>query len=151
MSDFDNRSKKYIELINSAISEYVSEKSFGGRESSGLELMLKAMAYSLENGGKRIFPEAIQKNDKIKVAVSMDGTINNSKDNDKYFVVEMAIPMSIINSKGDIFKPGTQWNILCARYNYSKSLFDLELTSTSANMPKANWHDRKSYLPVVFR
>ncbi len=56
MSDFDNRSKKYVELINSAISEYVSEKSFGGRESSGLELMLKAMAYSLENGGKRIRP-----------------------------------------------------------------------------------------------
>ena len=103
-----------------------------------------------ENGGKRIFPEAIQKDDKIKVAVTMDGTLNNSKDNDKYFIVEMAIPMSIIKSKGDVFKPGTKWNILCARYNYSKSLFDLELTCTSA-MPKANWHDRKNYLPVVFR
>ena len=56
MSDFDNRSREYIELINSAISEYVSEKAFGGRESSGLDLMLKAMAYSLENGGKRIRP-----------------------------------------------------------------------------------------------
>ncbi len=56
MSDFDKRSKEYVELINSAISEYVSEKSFGGRESSGLELMLKAMAYSLEIGGKRIRP-----------------------------------------------------------------------------------------------
>ena len=81
----------------------------------------------------------------------MKGTLNNSKDKDEYFIVEMAIPMSIINSKGDVFKPGTKWNILCARYNYSKSLFDLELTSTSANMPKANWHDRKSYLPVVFK
>ncbi len=56
MSDFDKRSREYVELINNAISEYVSEKSFGGRESSGLELMLKAMAYSLENGGKRIRP-----------------------------------------------------------------------------------------------
>lgn len=56
MSDFDKRSREYVELINSAISEYVSEKSFVGRESSGLELMLKAMAYSLENGGKRIRP-----------------------------------------------------------------------------------------------
>ncbi len=56
MSGFDKRSRGYVELINNAISEYVSEKSFGGRESSGLELMLKAMAYSLENGGKRIRP-----------------------------------------------------------------------------------------------
>lgn len=111
----------------------------------------KSTVMFFENGGKRIFPEAIQKNDKIKVAVDVKGTLNNSKDTDKYFVVEMAIPMSIINSKGDFFKPGTSWNVLCARYNYSKSLFDLELTSTSAAMPKANWHDRKSYLPIVFR
>ena len=103
-----------------------------------------------ENGGKRIFPEAIQKNDKIKIGVTMDGTINNSKDTDKYFIVEMAIPMSVLKSKGDIFKPDTKWNVLFARYNYSKSLFVLELTSTSS-MRKANWHDRKSYLPVVFK
>lgn len=110
----------------------------------------KSTVMFFENGGKRIFPEAIQKNDKIKVGVTMDGTINNSKDTDKYFIVEMAIPMSILKSKGDIFKPGTKWNVLFARYNYSKSLFDLELTSTSS-MRKANWHDRKSYLPVVFK
>lgn len=56
MTDFEKRSAEYVELINNAVSEYVSEKSFSGRESSGLELMLKAMAYSLENGGKRIRP-----------------------------------------------------------------------------------------------
>ncbi len=56
MSDFETKSREYVELINKAISEYVSAKSFVGRESSGLELMLRAMAYSLENGGKRIRP-----------------------------------------------------------------------------------------------
>ncbi len=56
MIDFEKRSAEYVEIINKAVSEYVSEKSFGGRESSGLELMLKAMAYSLKNGGKRIRP-----------------------------------------------------------------------------------------------
>ncbi len=56
MIDFEKRSSDYIELINKAVSEYVSGKSFDGRESSGLEIMLKAMAYSLENGGKRIRP-----------------------------------------------------------------------------------------------
>ena len=56
MIDFEKRSAEYVEIINKAISEYVSEKLFGGRESSGLELMLRAMAYSLKNGGKRIRP-----------------------------------------------------------------------------------------------
>ena len=56
MSDFEKRSSGYVELVNSAVSDYVSAKAFVGRESSGLELMLEAMAYSLENGGKRIRP-----------------------------------------------------------------------------------------------
>lgn len=56
MLDFDKRFKEYVELINGSISGYVSQKSFIGRESSGLELMLRAMAYSLEIGGKRIRP-----------------------------------------------------------------------------------------------
>ncbi len=56
MSDFEVRSTKYIEIINRALAEYVSCEAFVGRESYGLEVMRKAMAYSLENGGKRIRP-----------------------------------------------------------------------------------------------
>ena len=56
MIDFDSRCREYAELINSAADEYVSIGAFGGRESSGLEKMLEAMAYSLSNGGKRIRP-----------------------------------------------------------------------------------------------
>lgn len=56
MVDFEKKVSEYVEIINKAISDYVSENAFPGRESSGLELMRKAMAYSLENGGKRIRP-----------------------------------------------------------------------------------------------
>lgn len=56
MIDFDKRSSEYVEIINKAVSDYMSESAFAGRESSGLDLMRKAMAYSLENGGKRIRP-----------------------------------------------------------------------------------------------
>ena len=56
MVDFEKRSSEYVEIINNAVSAYVSESAFCGRESSGLELMREAMAYSLENGGKRIRP-----------------------------------------------------------------------------------------------
>lgn len=56
MSVFEDRSREYAAMINAAASEYVSVKSFSGRESAGLDKMLEAMAYSLENGGKRIRP-----------------------------------------------------------------------------------------------
>lgn len=56
MIDFNKQFNEYVCLINEAADKYVSEKNFGGRESSGLSEMLKAMAYSLSNGGKRIRP-----------------------------------------------------------------------------------------------
>lgn len=110
----------------------------------------KSTVMFFENAGRRIFPEAIQKDDKIQVAAVLNGTLNNSKDTDNGYVVEMAIPMSIFNSKGDFFKPGTKWKVLCARYNYSKSFDNIEYSTTS-KMKKLNYHDRDSYLPVVFK
>ncbi len=56
MSLFEERLNSYVNMINKAASEFVSADRFKGRESSGLEKMLDAMSYSLENGGKRIRP-----------------------------------------------------------------------------------------------
>ncbi len=56
MTVFESRSKEYAALINEAAAKYVSSVSFKGRESAGLYVMLEAMSYSLENGGKRIRP-----------------------------------------------------------------------------------------------
>ncbi len=56
MIDFNKQFNEYVHLINEAADKYVSGKAFEGRESSGLSEMLKAMAYSLSNGGKRIRP-----------------------------------------------------------------------------------------------
>ena len=56
MSLFVERLNSYVNMINEAASEAVSSRAFEGRESSGLAKMLEAMAYSIENGGKRIRP-----------------------------------------------------------------------------------------------
>lgn len=56
MTDFNKRMDEYVRLINQTAEEYVSAGRFDGRESSGLDVMLEAMAYSLGNGGKRIRP-----------------------------------------------------------------------------------------------
>ena len=56
MIEFENRFSDYVRLINDAAKKYVSSASFEERESEGLKVMLEAMAYSLNNGGKRIRP-----------------------------------------------------------------------------------------------
>jgi len=56
MIDFDNSFNLYVNKINEAADYYVSSANFEGRESSGCDVMLDAMAYSLSNGGKRIRP-----------------------------------------------------------------------------------------------
>ena len=56
MIEFEKRFSDYVRIINEAANKYVSPASFEGRESEGLKVMLEAMAYSLNNGGKRIRP-----------------------------------------------------------------------------------------------
>lgn len=56
MSDFEKIFSGYVNEINEAADYYVSSSAFEGRKSSGLDVMLDAMAYSLRNGGKRIRP-----------------------------------------------------------------------------------------------
>ena len=56
MIDFEKRCAEYVSVINGAADRCVSASAFEGRESEGLAVMLKAMDYSLGNGGKRIRP-----------------------------------------------------------------------------------------------
>lgn len=56
MIEFEKNFSDYVLIINEAAKKYVSPASFVGRESEGLKVMLEAMAYSLNNGGKRIRP-----------------------------------------------------------------------------------------------
>ena len=56
MIDFEKRCAEYVSVINCAADRCVSASAFEGRESEGLAVMLKAMDYSLGNGGKRIRP-----------------------------------------------------------------------------------------------
>lgn len=56
MTEFEKRFNEYVELINSAVQDYLSPEKMAGRSSVGLDVMLNAMSYSLKNGGKRIRP-----------------------------------------------------------------------------------------------
>lgn len=56
MIDFDLCFGEYIDAFNRYVSAVFDKENFNSRKSSGSELMLESMTYSLENGGKRIRP-----------------------------------------------------------------------------------------------
>lgn len=56
MNDFKQYLNDSVNVINTKLTELLDISSFSGRESDGFKVMLDAMSYSLENGGKRIRP-----------------------------------------------------------------------------------------------
>ena len=138
------RSATQAEVVLSFLQGEFESSRFGDELRQVLDFF--GFSHSLISNGD--FCDTKQNDDRLKVFKKFRGF----PDQDLFENFPQNIEWNYVQfSKGDFFKPGTSWNVLCARYNYSKSLFDLELTSTSAAMPKANWHDRKSYLPIVFR
>ena len=97
------------------------------------------------NAGRRIFPEAIQPSSPVHSAVVLNGTLNDYRDTDKGYCIEAAIPLRLFADAGKFFGDG--WTIMAARYNYSKSLEDIEY-SASVVLPAVNYHAVKYYTPV---
>lgn len=98
------------------------------------------------NAGRRIFPEAIAKSTPVKLAVRLDGTLNNCRDNDRGFRIEAAIPREVF---GNDFGENGIWTVMAARYNYSRS-FKVSQLSVSAALPAADFHLVDFHTPVKF-
>jgi len=77
----------------------------------------------------------------LKVAAVNYGSVNYSEDIDEAFCVEMAVPLKQLwrGKEKDFSK--VQWNILVARYNYSKHLVhESPEYSSSPELSKTDYH-----------
>ena len=97
------------------------------------------------NAGRRIFPEAIQRSSRVRCSAVLKGTLNNYRDTDKGYCIEASIPLQLFAGAGIPFGDG--WTMMAARYNYSKSLEDVEY-SASVVLPAVNYHAVKYYTLV---
>lgn len=87
--------------------------------------------------------------DDILVAAQVKGTLNDWKDRDEYWTLEMALPVSGLTAHGDAFGPGSEWRILIARYNYSRYLSQKEL-SMIPQLSVTNYHLLEEYGIIKF-
>lgn len=101
--------------------------------------------FSIPSRGRLIFPAcASYLPENFKVAAAVDGTLNNWKDKDKRWTVEMAIPIKELTVHGAKFDNSANWTILLARYNYSVYLQGAEL-SAYPQLSNVNWHLYEEY------
>lgn len=58
----------------------------------------------------------------LTVAAEVQGTLNDWRDRDEGWTVEIAMPIKDLTARGETFGPGADWRILVSRYNYSRYL-----------------------------
>lgn len=88
----------------------------------------------------------------LKVAAQVHGTLNNWHDRDRGWTAEMAVPISMLTARGEHFGPkAPPWRILIGRYNYSRYLPEVELSSFP-ELSKTDFHLLAEYcdLELVF-
>jgi hypothetical protein len=92
----------------------------------------------------------------MQVAACVEGTLNNSKDRDTCWTVEMILPVRqfapwyMFTPKEDhYFGPGSKWRILISRYNYSRYLEEKEL-SMAPQLSRSNFHYLEEYGIIRF-
>lgn len=86
--------------------------------------------------------------EELKVAATVNGTLNNWHDRDKSWTVEIMIPIKDLTAQGVKFDNSADWTILIARYNYSRYLPAAELSSFP-RLSNPNFHIYEEYAKLA--
>lgn len=104
-------------------------------------------AFSFPAPGRRILTESTCYDLNIPVMISLRGTLNEYRDTDRGWSVEMAIPWKELLKYGGGLEDG--WRVMVARYNYSKTLEAIEYSATT-RLPVTDFHRRRWYGKLRF-
>ena len=83
-------------------------------------------------------------------AVKINGTLNNWKDEDQNWSVEIAIPLSAFNDTTSLPRVNDRWKFALCRYDYSVYLEKGVELSSSAYLSAVNFHLFKDYDTLYF-
>ena len=110
----------------------------------------KTLFFYPSRGRKFVTSSADLSPEPIRVATSIDETLNNWRAHDRGWILEMAIPAALLTKYGTSFGPGSTWTIMVGRQNNSADL-PLEELSTVPKLPQRDFHLYESYAPLIFK
>ncbi len=87
----------------------------------------------------------------MRTAATIRGTLNEWRDTDEGYTVEIAIPIKAFEDANGT-KPllGQTWQFAAARMDFSKTL-KVEERSSTANVPDMNIHKREGWFTLTFK
>ncbi len=95
--------------------------------------------------GRILFPAcASYLPEDLNVAATVNGTLNNWRDRDKGWTVEIAIPIKELTAYGAKFDNSANWTVLFGRYNYSAYLKKTEYSAYPL-LSNFNFHIYEEY------
>ena len=87
----------------------------------------------------------------LKVAIQVKGTLNDWRDKDEYWIMEMAIPFAELPSlAGKSPQKGDIWLFHLARYDYSVYLPEGQELTSCAPLSKADFHFYEDWIKLRF-
>ncbi len=85
----------------------------------------------------------------MQTAVTLDGTLNDWRDDDKSWTAEGRLPWKAFEATTGRPKPGDSWRFAACRYDWSKDFESPEL-STTANVRAGSFHSYEDYAALKF-
>ena len=107
--------------------------------------------YKFPSGGVSKLPSMFDENRHvpgIKAAARIYGSLNNSKDKDKAWHGEIAVPLKELAAFGTEFTAGTSWRVLVGRYNYAVHLRRLQFSGRPDIPEAADYGDIEYHAPL---
>ena len=90
-------------------------------------------------------------NSGLRVAVAVDGTLNNPEDDDRGWTVELALPLADLHHAGNsVPQPGEAWKAAVCRYDYDGRWERPLNTATAPVNDKGGFHEYEVYGPLQF-
>ena len=97
------------------------------------------------------FPRFVKYSSAAEVATKIKGTLNNWKDIDTGWGIEVKIPFSAFSQTTDVPQPNTVWYFAICRYDYSVYLKRGRELTSSAKLRRADFHIYYDYDKLVFK
>ncbi len=107
-------------------------------------------AYFVKRGAP--LDEATAWDSQLRVAVSVDGTLNNPEDDDRGWSLELALPLADLHHAGNsVPQPGEVWKAAVCRYDYDGRWEQPLNTATAPVTESGGFHSYEVYGPLQFK
>lgn len=111
----------------------------------------KTTLFFFRSVGNKVFTDSLTGHDfhDLKVGVTTQGTLNDPGSPDQGWTAEMWVPVNQLTHFGEAWGSGTNWTVLCGRYNYGKK-FEVPELSMMPPLSKTQFHLSGEYAELRF-